>query len=355
MDEMNQQYDRITNLLRSQAAPVDPGQFAQAYAIAPEFTTNLIKGQQQLQQQPIQREMDILKVFEAKKAAGDANAQQLDKKISLFTGGDPEGTAMFLQELHNDPDQIDPGNSYQVMTKLAGIAKRNGYQSPTIQAEKASAALGLQKTQSEINKNNAMAEKARSSAGESHIDPTTGEMVYSAPKKPMPATALKMQNEALDAIGSIGTINSNLDKFYKQIEDGSLDLGMFTNAGSALRNKVGVSTANSRNFESFKSSLEKMRNDSLRLNKGVQTEGDAVRAWKELIANINDEGVVKQRLAEIKALNERAAELQKLQVDQIRSNYGHDPFDFNTMPSVGNAAGDYSKLSDNELLQQLSQ
>ena len=85
---------------------------------------------------------------------------------------------------------------------------------------------------------------------------------------------------------------------------------------------AGMSDENSRNMASFKSSLEKLRNDSLRLNTGVQTDGDAQRAWNELFENINDGGVVTQRLAEIKRLNARAVQLRKLNVDNVRANYG---------------------------------
>ena len=76
-------------------------------------------------------------MFEQKRAQGDKQANALFDKIALFTGGDPEGTALFVNELHNDPDKIDPGNAYQVMTKLAGIAKKKGYQSPESLLKKA--------------------------------------------------------------------------------------------------------------------------------------------------------------------------------------------------------------------------
>ncbi len=145
--------------------------------------------------------------------------------------------------------------------------------------------------------------------------------------KPMPATALRMQQEELDAIGAVGSINADLAAIQQQVESGKLKLGPIENLASKGKNTLGLSTENSRNFASFKATLEKQRNESLRLNKGVQTEGDSVRAWNELMENINDPDVVKQRLTEIQKLNERAAGIRKMNVDVIRQNYGKEPME----------------------------
>ncbi|MNY53581.1 hypothetical protein D3C86_1893470 [compost metagenome] len=87
------------------------------------------------------------------------------------------------------------------------------------------------------------------------------------------------------------------------------------------------------------STLEKLRNDSLRLNKGVQTEGDAQRAWNELLANINDPKLVEQRLGEILAINQRAGELRGLSNDSMRANFGHDPMDYSQYLNLPAAVG----------------
>lgn len=143
--------------------------------------------------------------------------------------------------------------------------------------------------------------------------------------KPMPARALQMQQEELDAIGSASGVNADLRAIEWQIESGKLKLGMVENLASRGKNALGMGDENSRNFQSFKSTLETQRNNSLRLNKGVQTEGDAVRAWNELFENMNDPGVVKQRLQEIQRINERAVNFRKMNIDVIRQNYGQDP------------------------------
>ena len=149
-----------------------------------------------------------------------------------------------------------------------------------------------------------------------------------ATAKPMPGTAVKLQNEDLEAIGTFRGLDSDLAALESQLSDGKLKLGLATNAVGSGLNAVGMSTENSRNLASFKAKLENMRNSVLLLNKGVQTEGDANRAMAEIMANINDGELVKQRLAEIRALNKRAADIRKNNVDLLRSNYGAEPMDF---------------------------
>lgn len=160
--------------------------------------------------------------------------------------------------------------------------------------------------------------------------------------KPLPTQAVKLQQGELDAIGTAASINADMSALEQQIESGKLKLGLVGNLASRGLNYVGLSTPESRNFASYNATLEKLRNDSLRLNKGVQTEGDAQRAWNELISNSNDADVVKQRLAEIKQINERAVALRKANVDALRKNYGAEAFDFSpyeNQPAALNQGG----------------
>lgn len=157
--------------------------------------------------------------------------------------------------------------------------------------------------------------------------------------KPLPVGALRLQQDDLEAIGIASAIDADLGVIEQQLAEGGLDLGPIDNLVNRGRNALGMSTEQSRNFQSFQSTLEKMRNDSLRLNKGVQTEGDAVRAWNELMANQNDPGVVRQRLAEIRAINRRAADLRRMSIDTLRANYGAAPLDTSGHENVPAAVG----------------
>lgn len=143
----------------------------------------------------------------------------------------------------------------------------------------------------------------------------------------LPPTALKMQQEELDAIAISSNISADLDAIKKQVDEGSLSIGPISNLLAQGKNWVGASDESSRKFATFRATLERMRNDSLRLNKGVQTEGDAQRAWNELMANINDPKLVSDRLSEIKGINERAATIRNMNVENIRQNFGLEPLD----------------------------
>jgi hypothetical protein len=162
--------------------------------------------------------------------------------------------------------------------------------------------------------------------------------------KPLPPAALKMQQEELEAIGSAGSINADLAAVAKQLEEGKLKLSPGTNTWSAIQNYTGNSSPNSRNYASFMATLERLRNESLRLNKGVQTEGDSQRAWNELVANANDPKVVAQRLQEIQRTNDRAVALRRMSIDSIRANYGIEPLDTSAQTAQPAALGPGVKL-----------
>lgn len=167
------------------------------------------------------------------------------------------------------------------------------------------------------------------------------------PPKPLPAGAVKMQQESLDKIGIAGSINADLGGLVQQIDGGKLSFGPVSNLVNKGLNLAGASTEQSRNLSTFRSTLERLRNESLRLNTGVQTDGDAQRAWNELFENVTDTKLVKQRLQEIQRINERGAELQRLRINSIRAEYGHDPLDpaqyQKQPPAVGGAFQDPDK------------
>lgn len=147
-------------------------------------------------------------------------------------------------------------------------------------------------------------------------------------KKPLNATTAKIQNDSLSAINTAAGIDKNLSAFEKQIDEGRLNFGFFSNLINKARNGIGLSNEESNNYNSFATALEKLRNDSLRLNNGVQTEGDATRAWDELINNLNDENIVKQRLAEIRSYNQQAVEFHKAKINQAREDAGASPIEY---------------------------
>lgn len=234
-----------------------------------------------------------------------------------------------LSEIPNDPNGF---RNWQMQAsegigKLADHAMKQQQLDATIRGQDLSAAT--QRRWQDIQQGNNIRSNERMSAnaggGAGGVANAGG--APAKPAKPLPVAALKMQQDSLDAIGTAGGINADLGAVLQQVESGSLQLGPVKNAVGSVRNTLGVSNENSQNLATFKATLEKLRNDSLRLNKGVQTDGDAQRAWNELLSNINDPGVVAKRLKEIRSINSRAIELHNDNLGNIRSNYGAQPID----------------------------
>lgn len=140
--------------------------------------------------------------------------------------------------------------------------------------------------------------------------------------KPLPTTALKLIQDETNAANTADGINQFLGRHLQKIKGGELEFGLVSNTLAQGRNFLGQSNQQSRNFQEFRSDLERLRNESLRLNTGVQTDGDAQRAWNELFANLNDTAFVQQRIESIMRLNERAKLLRQQNVEAIRANYG---------------------------------
>lgn len=164
------------------------------------------------------------------------------------------------------------------------------------------------------------------------VNPVTGDRKPdpSAPKKSsgrLAATVINKQSDLLTDLNTASGVNARIDRALTRMDKGTLKFGPISNIESQARNLFGQSTPESRNFASFRADLEKMRNDSLRINKGVQTEGDAIRAWNELIKSINDPRVVRQRLEEIKRLNDQAIAIRTDLINQSREDSGFAPLD----------------------------
>lgn len=193
--DMNQGIDRITDILRRQSTPVASSPIAsQASPLpvnilnalvassnsygsnkGPDFMSAMQSYQMNQQNQELNQQKALLGAYEAKLKMGDAQAKALDDKLSLFTGNDPEGKAMFLEALHNDPEPIDPSNSYQLMTKLAGIKKKIGYESPDLRMAKEKDQLDLDYKRSLINESNSrIAERNKPDSNAITIGQPTG-------------------------------------------------------------------------------------------------------------------------------------------------------------------------------------
>lgn len=149
--------------------------------------------------------------------------------------------------------------------------------------------------------------------------------VVAPPKPPvrMPASLIKAQDELISESKTAERVNQMLGKHINALESGQVKLGPVTTPASVVRNALGSSDEQSRGYGSLRSDLEKMRNDSLRLNAGVQTEGDSQRAWNEVTQFwLTDPKLVAQRLREIQGYNQQAIAERKARIAQMREDAG---------------------------------
>jgi hypothetical protein len=154
------------------------------------------------------------------------------------------------------------------------------------------------------------------------VDAATGKPVDYVPKvasKPMPAAMIKAEEEDYDAGQAAINLANDSQKYLNSIAKGTIKFGPITSLSIKAQSVFGSSNPDvvARNdFERFKTTLI---NESLRLNKGTQTEGDAVRAAKELqgAESAADAGKAIQTLRDINA--RRAQDYQK-SINRRRTN-----------------------------------
>jgi len=139
--------------------------------------------------------------------------------------------------------------------------------------------------------------------------------------KPIPVGSLNKILEAQDALGSTQVISDIIQKHAGRMQSGDLVVGPVGTLGTKLRTGLGMADAQDVNLNEWEADKTKIVNESLRLNKGVQTEGDAQRAVQELMG-ARDPGTAARALRRLAELNSRAVQLQKQKLNTIYSNYG---------------------------------
>jgi hypothetical protein len=159
----------------------------------------------------------------------------------------------------------------------------------------------------------------------------------------LPAPLEKRKLDTLEEIGVLGSLSADSKSLADDIENGKLNLSLFGNMFATGANAVGLGDEDSAKFATFKSTLTKMKNDSLRLNKGTQTDRDAQAAWDELFGSLSSEKEVIAQLRRIDALNQRAAAYKAKALNEMLTSRGQDSIDLNEYgiqpTTVGSAAG----------------
>ncbi len=139
--------------------------------------------------------------------------------------------------------------------------------------------------------------------------------------KPLPVGALKELLAVEDALGGTQVLGGIIAKNRERLDNGTLQIGPLQSLIGSVRTGLGVAGDSDVALNEWNSDLTKIVNESLRLNKGVQTEGDAQRAANELM-NARDAKTVRAALGRLEGFNNQAIQLQRQKQNLINSNYG---------------------------------
>jgi hypothetical protein len=154
------------------------------------------------------------------------------------------------------------------------------------------------------------------------VDAATGKPVNYTGKvasKPLPATLQKSEEEDFDNGQAAINLANDSQKYLTGITKGNIKFGTLTGPALRAQSMLGSSDPDviARNdFERFKTTLV---NESLRLNKGTQTEGDAIRAAKEL-QSAESPADAGKAIATLRDINIRRAEDYRKSITRRRTN-----------------------------------
>jgi len=167
------------------------------------------------------------------------------------------------------------------------------------------------------------------------FDVLTEEEAANKKPKVLSSTLQKAEDEDFEALNTSASIVDDTQGFLDMIERGELDFSFGDSAGDAIALALGSNNEEVLNRQDFSIFLDRLRNATLRLNKGTQTEGDAQRALDEITRNKNNKNAVRRALLKLREVNERAIENKKRGINRRRSTQGIDAFDFSdSMPAT---------------------
>ena len=142
--------------------------------------------------------------------------------------------------------------------------------------------------------------------------------------KPLPQGPQRQENTWIEQTQVAANNVSDVTSYVNKIDAGQFDPGLLKNKYDQAKSFFGAVDPNDTsaiNYNNFMADMNRLRNESLRLNVGPQTDRDAKRAWDELFDNINDKTIVRSRLAKIAEINKRAVRQKAALIQNQRKNY----------------------------------
>jgi hypothetical protein len=152
----------------------------------------------------------------------------------------------------------------------------------------------------------------------------------------MPASLIPIALKEADNISNIAFGVGEVGTVIKDLQSGTLKLGLTENFANQLKTLAGKSDEGSRAFSRMNTTLETLRNARLNLNVGVQTEGDAVRAANEFLANFDkyDTKTALTRLQDVERKLSNAYQSKQNRLSGLYSQYG-TPLPKEFFPKIG--------------------
>ena len=140
-------------------------------------------------------------------------------------------------------------------------------------------------------------------------------------QKTLPAYAFKAEGEDLDTAMQAVNLSGQTDSQIKSLITNKVDFSPVNKARLATKAFAGSTDPDVLAYNEYNNFVTRLVNESLRLNKGVQTEGDAQRAFKELSSARSTADVIRS-LEKIRDINAKAAALRNDLVQARRKTSG---------------------------------
>lgn len=159
----------------------------------------------------------------------------------------------------------------------------------------------------------------------------------------MPPSAIKQATDAREALRAAESMDATIGNAKKLVTgaDGKppLQTGPFDRFAGAARNYADKGNENSRGLLQLNQIKEKLRSDYLMLAKGVQTEGDAVRAMNAMLPDTNDPAAIIEQLNRLQTQSRVLQQMHAESLATINQEYGRDGVPSQQAPAPAASSG----------------
>jgi hypothetical protein len=146
--------------------------------------------------------------------------------------------------------------------------------------------------------------------------------------KTLPARLQTSEDDDFSAIDTASSVVADIKPIIDNLETNKLNLNKVNQLKMNTQAFFGSKDPEVLRYQELERNLTRFVNESLRLNKGVQTEGDAQRAAAEYQAAFSKNSTegMKKALQELEKINNRQIENRKKQVDRRRKAQGVEAY-----------------------------